>query len=511
MWRDRQRKECTASRLSEVIYETLGYTEEEYQLYAAGLVSGKKILGSFADFGLYTLYLDVRVVIIFADQVHPNSSDKELYQACYPACFEKECEKPRVACAILWSSKEHYDMGVVCRPEVQAVFDVGPEWDDALALILNELRTLKKESRSKPPWIPPAHPVQLSVCVPHIPLLTTLRASFSRDGVAPKSSVAITPSPVPVHSTASTSTSALTPRPTSSTVTFSTTSVTTSVVARSASFLTTGQAPTTKTVSRWVVAPKNRHPVISTRMERWDLERVNWILDQLSGISPPHHDVRLLLQVKERVNKDGFLLVEYRHAQDASFGRVYSGVGFQSCTKETRSFCSAQFYVEDDLVNAFPTIMSQVFKQAGIKTPFLDEYVSRRESLFQEICTPSLSRECVKSLFLTSLHGGNYRHHEASSPGFGCSASVPLPPAFCLSASPPHSHSFSRYLNFWFRHSCNCIRVFFSFVYLSFHHHHCHYHHHPRHHRYHHYHHYYHHCQSLFFYHHHSTGRDFQR
>src|SRR3954465_6206984 len=66
--------------------------------------------------------------------------------------------------------------------------------------------------------------------------------------------------------------------------------------------------------------------------------------------------------------------------------------------------------MEDDLVNAFPTIMSQVFNQAGLKAPFLDDYVSRREELFQELCTPALDRDALKGLFLTSLHGGNYRY-----------------------------------------------------------------------------------------------------
>ena len=109
--------------------------------------------------------------------------------------------------------------------------------------------------------------------------------------------------------------------------------------------------------------------------------------------------------MKEHADNEGFLLVEYKYAQRSSFGRVYSGVGFQSCTKETRSFCSARFYVEDDLVNAFPTIMSQVFKRSGLKTPFLDEYVTRREGLFKEICTPSLTRLRVKSLFSRAYMG----------------------------------------------------------------------------------------------------------
>ena len=44
------------------------------------------------------------------------------------AGFEGECEKRRVVCAIL--AKGHYDLGVVFRPEAQAVFENGPEWDN---------------------------------------------------------------------------------------------------------------------------------------------------------------------------------------------------------------------------------------------------------------------------------------------------------------------------------------------------------------------------------------------
>ena len=60
-------------------------------------------------------------------------------------------------------------------------------------------------------------------------------------------------------------------------------------------------------------------------------------------------------------------------------------------------------------MNAFPTIMNQIFNQAGIDTPFLNDYVSKREELFQ-VRTPFLDRAMLKRLFLTSLHLGNYRH-----------------------------------------------------------------------------------------------------
>jgi hypothetical protein len=53
------------------------------------------------DLALYTLFLDIRVVVVFADMIFAHSSDKQLSDACMVAGFEGECEKRRVVCAIL--------------------------------------------------------------------------------------------------------------------------------------------------------------------------------------------------------------------------------------------------------------------------------------------------------------------------------------------------------------------------------------------------------------------------
>jgi hypothetical protein len=154
---------------------------------------------------------------------------------------------------------------------------------------------------------------------------------------------------------------------------------------------------------------KTGSSVVCSRQERWDLERVDLLLERLGrcALSPRQAvDFRVLSSVKEHADKDGFLLVEYRHAQGC--GRVYSGKGYQACTKETRSYCSARFYVEDDIVNAFPTIMKQVFNQLGLKTPQLDRYVEDREVVFDELSSGSLDRGRIKGLFIRCLHGGDY-------------------------------------------------------------------------------------------------------
>ncbi len=54
--------------------------------------------------------------------------------------------------------------------------------------------------------------------------------------------------------------------------------------------------------------------------------------------------------------------------------------------------------------------MSQIFQSAGLSCPHLDDYVANREELFQSMCTPFLNRDRLKKLFLSSLHGGCFRH-----------------------------------------------------------------------------------------------------
>ena len=44
-----------------------------------------------------------------------------------------------------------------------------------------------------------------------------------------------------------------------------------------------------------------------------------------------------------------------------------------------------QFYDEDDIVNAYPTIMSQVFQRHELACPFLLKYVQDREGMFEEL------------------------------------------------------------------------------------------------------------------------------
>ena len=154
---------------------------------------------------------------------------------------------------------------------------------------------------------------------------------------------------------------------------------------------------------------------LTSTFERWDLALVDSLL------ASPHlllkQDLRILLDVRANATPEGLYYLHYSFADGADSGRKYTGgKGYQAVSRDIRTLCSSRFYVEDDIVNAFPTILNQVFKRNGLSTPFLTAYISDREHLLLENSSPSLPREALKKLFLISLHFGDYLSNNAFAP-----------------------------------------------------------------------------------------------
>ena len=99
------------------------------------------------------------------------------------------------------------------------------------------------------------------------------------------------------------------------------------------------------------------------------------------------HDRRIFADVKATASPDGLLNVVYRHAIGHDFGRIHALVkrGYSGLTKVCRKAISPKFYVEDDIVNTFPTLLNQIFIRLGQPSPLLAAYVEDREQLFKDI------------------------------------------------------------------------------------------------------------------------------
>ena len=107
---------------------------------------GPNRLGSNTDLALYALYEQIQIVIVNARTILRDSTEATLRQAVmlagsgdYGAHDELGCRKSKFVCAIL--SENHYQLGVVRSPQIRAVFDEGKDWENALRLILEYVRS----------------------------------------------------------------------------------------------------------------------------------------------------------------------------------------------------------------------------------------------------------------------------------------------------------------------------------------------------------------------------------
>ena len=126
--------------------EIFDETTTEFRTRASGNATGLAVWGSGLELGLFTRYEDVRVMVIVTDMIFRNSSPTDVS----PAVFPGECEKSRVVCAIKYP--KHFDIGVVHTPSgIQAVFQEGDEWSEALGLILSFIKSRSPETSEEKP------------------------------------------------------------------------------------------------------------------------------------------------------------------------------------------------------------------------------------------------------------------------------------------------------------------------------------------------------------------------
>ena len=106
-------------------------------------VSGNAVLearlGTNTDLAMSAWQENVRVMVVDTHSLSRDTPDGMLHKAVQFAAVAGERDKTRMVCAIL--HKKHYDLGVLrTNHGVQAVFQVGDEWDTAIHLILRSIR-----------------------------------------------------------------------------------------------------------------------------------------------------------------------------------------------------------------------------------------------------------------------------------------------------------------------------------------------------------------------------------
>jgi hypothetical protein len=135
-----------------------------------------------------------------------------------------------------------------------------------------------------------------------------------------------------------------------------------------------------------------------------DLDEIGKLLDILPRI---HKDTAALKKIH---NEKGYSwMVSYFFGNDSTFGRLYSGAsGIQSMAKRIRAILTHRLLYDLDIVNCFPTVLSQIFRYNKIPCDALDAYVRDRDSILKQLTKNStMTRDKAKNLFLRMTHGGN--------------------------------------------------------------------------------------------------------
>lgn len=100
--------------------------------------------------------------------------------------------------------------------------------------------------------------------------------------------------------------------------------------------------------------------------------------------------------------------IEYKTCK-VGVGRVspVKGLGFNNLRREIRHTIARDKYIDIDMVNAHPVILSQLCKANNIECPYLTEYVANREKIFEQIRTENqnITNDMIKEEIIKKMYG----------------------------------------------------------------------------------------------------------
>jgi len=134
-----------------------------------------------------------------------------------------------------------------------------------------------------------------------------------------------------------------------------------------------------------------------------------------SGISSA--DKKALTQYKYDVKNGNTVQTVYQRGsdwQDEDFGMLvpHPYRGLAAFPREIRSALAAKYYWDIDMENAQPTILLNVSKKKFLSLPTLQEFVTRRKEILQELqTTHNITRAEAKDICIAVVFGGiRYEH-----------------------------------------------------------------------------------------------------
>jgi phage/plasmid-associated DNA primase len=110
-----------------------------------------------------------------------------------------------------------------------------------------------------------------------------------------------------------------------------------------------------------------------------------------------------LFDKKAKVFKTGFVLPKHK------WGRIAGFLSLSVAHRPTRHSLCEDEYVDVDMINAQPTIISAICKHNDLVVPFINEYIEKREEILMMVMEHhKVNRDVAKNLPIVLMFGGSY-------------------------------------------------------------------------------------------------------
>lgn len=156
----------------------------------------------------------------------------------------------------------------------------------------------------------------------------------------------------------------------------------------------------------------------TTLYEKYDKKILKALLDnKLENFDSKDrkHIKKQLKALSTALDKNGFIKRTYAPTK-CGIGRQYvqesKELNYQMMKKELRHTLAKEFYIDVDMENAHPVLLSYILKSHNISHPELDDYVMNRETKLKSIIEKcKCNRKVAKELLLVILYLGNIENY----------------------------------------------------------------------------------------------------
>jgi hypothetical protein len=136
------------------------------------------------------------------------------------------------------------------------------------------------------------------------------------------------------------------------------------------------------------------------------------VLYRLISCEETPEDIRAQLKLYAKMKRDNHIPVQYNFSKNVlESGRLYAknNLSLQGFKKMIRHALAKDIYVDIDMQNAGPTLISQYCHKNDIKCRALDNYVKNRNKILSKIQKfHDIDRDCAKRLMIRLCYLGSY-------------------------------------------------------------------------------------------------------